>query len=357
MLTQIVSSKEEFARLRESWETLATKDPKSTPFQSWEWNYSWWEHLRGEKELSMILVLDNAGTIEGIAPFWLRVYPEGIRVLELIGTRGTDYLNWLLPPGKANSITNEILEFLSRNPFWDLINLEDISEDSLLLTLLPEQAVERKYFVRRWRTSPCFSIPLPNKWPLYLSTLSRRTRRDILYDRRYLERRHSFQYVRSGADEIALHIGLHQKRQQSRSQRGSFAEPDVCRFLRSVTQRFEEKGWLRLTFLRVSDIAVASICAAEFHRKVFAMTVGFDPDFGRYSVGSVLYGFDIEDAISSGFVEYDLSRGAESYKLKWGGHYKENVGIVLCKNESMLLKYLNIRSEFVSDLGYAPSSK
>ena len=66
------------------------------------------------------------------------------------------------------------------------------------------------------------------------------------------------------------------------------------------------------------------------------MTVGFDPEYSRFSVGSVLYGLDIEQAIRESFMEYDLSRGAEGYKQRWGAEYTANMGILVSKNRRIL---------------------
>jgi CelD/BcsL family acetyltransferase involved in cellulose biosynthesis len=52
----IISACSEFAGLEEEWEELYRASPLATPFQSWAWLYSWWEHFGKGHELRLVTV-------------------------------------------------------------------------------------------------------------------------------------------------------------------------------------------------------------------------------------------------------------------------------------------------------------
>jgi len=58
-------------------------------------------------------------------------------------------------------------------------------------------------------------------------------------------------------------------------------------------------------------------------KKYWCLT-GFNPDFGRYSVGTLSKMCVIEECIKKGFREYDFARGFESYKTHWTKAFRRN---------------------------------
>jgi len=59
--------------------------------------------------------------------------------------------------------------------------------------------------------------------------------------------------------------------------------------------------------------------------KYFFFIGGFDPDYARWSVGTVLFGYAIQHAIEEGAREFDFLRGEEEYKYRLGAqnrHYR-----------------------------------
>src|SRR5215211_7874113 len=60
-----------FAALEEEWEELHRHCPAATPFQSWAWLYSWWEHYGGDYELRLVTVRNENGLLVGLLPLML----------------------------------------------------------------------------------------------------------------------------------------------------------------------------------------------------------------------------------------------------------------------------------------------
>jgi len=55
----------------------------------------------------------------------------------------------------------------------------------------------------------------------------------------------------------------------------------------------------------------------RYREKSLFYQSGFDPAFVRSSVGLVMIGLTIRDAIAEGASEYDMLHGDESYKVLW----------------------------------------
>src|ERR1700694_5670006 len=66
-----VTSAESFDELRVEWNALVDKMECPSPFQSWEWNRTWWKHFGGHDKLR-ILVFRRGQQAVGIAPLYAR---------------------------------------------------------------------------------------------------------------------------------------------------------------------------------------------------------------------------------------------------------------------------------------------
>jgi CelD/BcsL family acetyltransferase involved in cellulose biosynthesis len=96
--TIIVNDGRDFAVLEEEWEDLYRSSTCATPFQSWEWLYSWWESYGADYELRLILVRDGH-LLVGLIPLMLKRWWGSRGWLFFIGTGLTDYLDILVREG------------------------------------------------------------------------------------------------------------------------------------------------------------------------------------------------------------------------------------------------------------------
>src|SRR5215203_640011 len=94
----VLEDAEAFAGLEEEWEDLYRHSPRATPFQSWAWLYSWWEHYGEGYELRLVTLRDGGGLLVGLLPLMLK-RRWGFGVLLLVGTGPTDYNDVLVREG------------------------------------------------------------------------------------------------------------------------------------------------------------------------------------------------------------------------------------------------------------------
>src|SRR5204862_1704708 len=78
-----------------------------------------------------------------------------------------------------------------------------------------------------------------------------------------------------------------------------------------------ERGWLRLFVLWLGDAPAATFYGFRYGSVFSFYQSGFDPAFGKLSVGTVTMGLAIKSAIEEGASEFDLLHGEEAYKFHW----------------------------------------
>ena len=83
------------------------------------------------------------------------------------------------------------------------------------------------------------------------------------------------------------------------------------------------RGWLRLFVLRLNGEPAASLYAFRYNHVFYFYQSGFDPAYGKYSVGLVTMALSIKAAIEEGAEEYDFLRGDERYKFQWTNTVRE----------------------------------
>src|SRR3712207_7209742 len=84
----VLEDSEAFAALEGEWEELYRHCPSATPFQSWAWLYSWWEHYgEGRYELRLVTLRSEEGLLVGLIPLMLeRRWGFGPGPLLFLGT-------------------------------------------------------------------------------------------------------------------------------------------------------------------------------------------------------------------------------------------------------------------------------
>lgn len=118
-------------------------------------------------------------------------------------------------------------------------------------------------------------------------------------------------------EALALLVELHHKRWQERGSSQAFSTADLLSFHQELGRLALERGWLRLFVLRLDGKPAASLYGFRYHRSFYFFQSGFDPRYGRHSVGLVTMGLAIQKALEEGAAEYDLLHGDEPYKFLW----------------------------------------
>jgi CelD/BcsL family acetyltransferase involved in cellulose biosynthesis len=322
---EAIADADGFRALRDDWNALLQRSSSDCLFLTWEWLYLWWLHLGGAA-LS-ILAVRRDGELVGIAPF---METRGFtRRLELLGTGtvGSDYLDLVADRAHEPGVLGALRGWLDERGIAVTAS-QVLRSGSLMERLLAALALNR------WEhTSTVINVcpyaPLGgHSWDSYLGELSSSHRYNFRRRLRQLEKRYRVELVRAGSEEerqrgLETLVALHLRRWSERHGSDAFSRAALIDFHHDVSRRALENGWLRLYVLRLDGRPAAALYGFKYGDRFYFYQSGFDPDYGKHSVGLVMMGLSIRDAIGEGAREYDLLHGDERYKFSWASRSRE----------------------------------
>ena len=321
-----------FEALRDEWSELLEASDSDCLFLTWEWLYTWWKHLAGDRRLA-ILAVRCGGRLAALAPFCLRPPSLSRRrplpVLEFLGNGcvGSDYLDFIVRRGCEPEVRGAFASALANERLvldWTQLRRGDCAAAGVAADLS-----ERNWSVSETVTNTCPFIPLAGmSWEAYLATLGAEHRYNFNRKWKRLNRDYSVQFEQVHSEEqcresIDLVMELHNMRWRDRGGSDAFHTPGLVAFHREFSQLALERGWLRLYVLRLNRKPAACLYGFLYGGTFYFYQSGFDPAYDKQSVGLVSMGLGIKSAIEEGAEEYDLLHGNEAYKSHWSRERRE----------------------------------
>jgi CelD/BcsL family acetyltransferase involved in cellulose biosynthesis len=358
-VVELITDIETWSSQREYWQKIFDAGTAHTPYQQFDWLYNWWCTF-GNDRLYIVRVNDSVGRVLGYAPMYIRSRYFGVPIkhLSYIADKRTDYLGFIVTPGGEDEFFQVLFTFLhSRRKDFSFIELRDMPATSPYLDALENAAA--RWFPHQYKKidQTCVSVPLTKSWDEQLALLGKRMRRHVRYDPRNLARHAEVQFreYRHWDDFAGIYDQMADVyRQRWTDELGSTRYDDTAsaNFESSVLRAYAELGMLRVWVLFVDGKPVAWTDAYVLGGTAFIDTNVHSPEYHRYSVGNVLVGHVLQDCIEQGLTEFDLSRGVERYKYRWGGREKYNIRLLLASSRWQLLVARSIRKlyERVSQL-------
>lgn len=323
---------ERFAGIRDEWSELLENSDSDCVFLTWEWLYSWWNHLAEERQLH-ILAARRSGKLIGIAPLawrssrWRRLLP--FPALELIGANsaGSDYLDFIIRRGEERQASVAIADYL--NNYRITLELSRVDGTLAQAGKFAVEAIRNGWTVTRLVTDTCPFINLSGyTWDSYLAGLGASHRGNVRRRLRKLEKGWYVDFAQvqceeMRADALRLLVELHRRRWRERGRSGAFGTPALLGFHETFSRLAFEQGWLRLFVLRLNGKPAAAFYGFNYHNTFYFYQSGFDPEFRRHSVGLVTMGLAIKHAIGENARIFDFLRGNEPYKFLWAREQRE----------------------------------
>jgi CelD/BcsL family acetyltransferase involved in cellulose biosynthesis len=309
-------------RLRPDWNQVEAAGEPINPFLSWDWQWSWWEAFGADRELHC-LVISEAEQVVGIVP--LQCAADGRR--ELLfggGVDLSDRLGFLFRPTRAAEVATSALEHLfpGERPgiaaTLDLHYLLDSSPELAALRRAAEQ-LELVQDLTQEEVSP--QVTLDHDFEGYLTErLNKKDRHELRRKLRRLQIEQPDWSLVSQADlgleeaidaffPILLASGPHKV---------EFLTPEVEAFIRGVCRSFQERGWLRIQFIKTDGRLTAATLGFTVSDTWHLYNSGYQPEAAALSPGLLCVAEGIRVAIEEGCQTADFLRGGEAYKYHLG---------------------------------------
>ena len=347
---QFITSAEDFARLAPEWNRLHEQANAASVFNSWIWQYQWWQVYGAEQPLRILLALEH-GTIVGILPVYIqtkRTLGVRMRMLRFVGTggdTGPDDLGPVLAPRREMSAAAALASALLRVAHTDVYLFTDIDPDSVFVERLNAATGAAGLTVMSGLAERISFIRLPPTWDAFLKALPSKRRSGIRCARAKLLATHPGARFFVWDDPARLDhaieclAALHRKRWQAAGATHSFATPQYMDFHRGLMHSLMRRGSLRLYCLEIDGELRAITYCYRLRNRVFCMQAGFDPDFAGVAPGAVLLGYAIEHAIGEGNEVFDFLRGDHMYKNQLANGTRETRYVAAFRPNARALAY------------------
>jgi len=327
---ELYTGKKAFLLLREEWNRLLVASPSDTIFLTWEWQSLWWEFF-GRGHQLLLLTARHEEELVGIAPLFYA--DEGI--IRLVGgTEISDYLDIIALSGHEREVWSAFLAYLLEECSWDTLDLHSLPATSPTREAL--FALKEKYGLKVEASleDVCPLILLPETWEGYLQMLDKKQRHELRRKLRKAQREAQVDWCLVSEDanlasEMEKFLDLHQRSSHHKDQ---FMDQTMQRFFKAMAKSTFEAGWLRLGFILINGLKMASLLCFDYGDSIMLYNSGYDPErFRALSPGVLATAHCIEEAIQQKKKVFDFLRGSEEYKYRFGARDTEVYRLVISK--------------------------
>ncbi len=338
---------------------VAALSPRATVFQTWEWCAAWWRHRGGRGRRFLALEFVEGEIAVGFALLYRDPLTANLRP---VGDGDADYADILAHPDHEEAVVRALAQWLCTDGGRFRLQYKQTPPQSVLRTHLPvlqgaAQSPVPGLQVAQLIGEVCPIAALPPTWDAYKSQFGKKRRAHFGYYERNLSKHFSdVQFAVSDAATLAedteAFFVLHQRRWNARYLPGAFADTSNRRFHFDMAQSLLAGGFLRLHTLSLNGRVEAALYCFHKGATTYYYLGGFEPEFARFSVGSVLTAQAIRYAIEADHAtRFDFLRGNESYKYTFGAADVPNAFVIAGKRGAgMTIATIGARATLTAEL-------
>ena len=295
MHVRCFTTMEQWLAYTDDWDRLAA----GVPFRGWTWLSHWWRCYgppngvkRRQPRMAVLGVFDDAGSLRGIAPWYVDHSALQGRVLRPLGSGEvcSDYLGVLCDPPVEDAVAKALAGYLvdfahDRSPDalrWDLLDTDAVDAEDAVMASLVDHLSAYGCTVHRRPGMNCWRLELTTDWDQYLASLGRHLRGDLrrlgrdMFDTGRVVLRSP-----AGLDDLPrameILVDLHQRRWTAVGEPGCFASERFNAFFRDVVPAMHRLGQLQFHWLELDGKPIAARYELIVDGVVYAYQSGVDP--------------------------------------------------------------------------------
>ncbi|MCP9452158.1 MAG: GNAT family N-acetyltransferase [Nitrospira sp.] len=330
----IVSSIDHVGLDPQAWNTLASKSPTRTIFQTYQWLASWEKTFGDQCEpLYLVVPTSDGTTIEGVAPLMLTKGFLGHRVIKFLGDGRADYGDVLFPTDRLDVVERLLHHLWAAEGRWDCMILNSIPSESPTLSAIEQFC--RRYgchlLQRELYPSPTLLIKGHEEEALKVFNKYSLRRRQNYFQR---QGRLTFKTVQ-GPEVMAYLEGFFSQHIARWANTGSpslFLDEKNRSFYQELAQALCGTDWLVLSIVILDSRPLAMHVGFDYQGRFLWYKPSFDPAYAKHSPGLVLLRYLIGYAIEQKREEFDFSIGDEPFKQRFCNHVRTTVQVQVFKD-------------------------
>jgi len=349
IVVQFLTSARDFVEVAPEWNRLHDQCVTASVFNSWIWQFQWWQAYGGNQPLRLLVALEG-GEVVGVLALYIQtieVMGMPVRLLRLVGSGADthpDDLGPVIAPEREDEIARKLADAALCIREVDVIALSDIDPRSRFPGLLDRAAAEFGCDSLTTSSERIAYVDLPTAWTDYVASLKSDHRRLLRGARNKASAAHKMRFfvwdeaatIDQAVDRLAE---LHRARWNATGGSESFSSAQYIDFHRGIIKASFARGWLRLYCLELDGEIVAITYCYRFRNRVYLMQAGFDPAKAKANPGRVLLGYALEHAIGEGNVVFDFLRGEHRYKDQLATGYRTTRCVRVFRNTRAALAY------------------
>ena len=328
MQLKIIKSLAEFEQIANPWNQLLEKSAQDLPFLRHEFLTTWWNTLGGGEwssgELHIVTGWEDADNLIAIAPFFLTTNRENKHALMFLGSiEISDYLDLIVPSNQLDAFIEAMLAYLTgpEAPDWEVLDLYNLLDDSDTIPTLEAAAKKLSLNYSLEKLQPAPRIALAEDWDAYLMSIDGKQRREI---RRKLRRAEGFYmpvdwYLVEDESKLDEDIDAFLDLMAYDSEKEAFLTEVMKSQMRASVHAGFKAGWAQLAFLTIGEEKACAYLNFDYGGQIWVYNSGINFKFMELSPGWVLLAYLIQWAIDQGRENFDMMRGNEVYKYRFGG--------------------------------------
>jgi len=335
---RVISSFEEFQKLKDQWFDLWSNALFRTPYQQWEWVYNSIAHDNDVVSPYIILVEDHCSLI-GIAPFVKKSYFFA-EIISFAGQDVTSYPDFIIHKSADLCIIKQIFEFIQSSLRCDALELR-ITEPSPFLAQWRSAIVQDDCWavVKEEAYTKRLRINIGEDFDAYFATLSKEMRYDIRAANRKLESKYDVSFsvsdLSTDFDEVMDDLlRLYSLKWGA----GDFS------LYKDYYRALHDDGRMKFFILKCDNKVVGIVAGSLVDDTVYIELTGFDYSILKIDIGKAFYSKLMPWCVENRYMYMDFMTGDQTYKFRYKPHVFMKWKINLYKSRYWYLYILLIRT-------------
>lgn len=300
-------------KLKKHWQEIYSKN-NYCPQSSYEWISIWWKYFSKKSRKLFIVTVEENNAIIGIGPFMIEKN-FFLKELKFIGTGLTDFHEFLVVHGREESTLSIILNYILNKNNYDIINLEQIADNSRLFHILKKNSQFKK---REMIKCPIVNFN-SSTWEKYFKYFSRNFRRDWTKKYNRLSREGKLQLIKlktikDKMECLGKMFKLHIKRWESKDYASKLSQENIRKFISRLVLEIPE---ISIYILLYNNEIISYRLGFTKRGVYYAWNSSYDEKYHSYSIGIILLGLIIKDLIENNYQKINFMRGNYNYKRRW----------------------------------------
>jgi len=320
----------DFETIKNEWNHILKRSSADHLFLSWEWQFNWWKTFAPDLGLELYLLgaFSKDGHLIGLAPFYKSSITIAnllkIKRLQFIGncyngqpTVRTEYLDLIIDNKSKHIITAAFFEYINNDNDWDEFVIQDLDVDSFTHAFIVENTPLSNTYCRTIKYLSSYQVNTKQSFDSYIQKLGKNTRKHLYKRRNHLNKFGNVTLKHANKNNLDEFFQTLNKLHYMRWGKNVFTG-NRLKFHENLSKLFIEKDQVKFNILSLNDNPLAARINYRVNNREYAIQSGINDKFDKkLSLGILLTGYMIENAISDGLYVYDFLAGVgkkEDYK-------------------------------------------